>query len=121
MSLWQSNLLEHKEVFVCLRKRNWNDANIDDLRVYAEKVLNSIPCESLNPYKMVEMWKNYRPAIPIEYQSDALYAKRSEEVLAKVKVEKEDRSEFRATLKEKKYATKKGIEMTAFDGDEGMA
>ncbi len=43
---------------------------------------------------MVEMWKNYHPVILVEYQLDALYVKPSDEVLKKVKVEKEDQSEI---------------------------
>ena len=67
---------------------------------------------------------NYRPVIPVEYQSDVLYVKPSPEVLAKVKVEKTDRSEFRANMKAKKYEGKEQVESTAFDGDDnekGMA
>ncbi len=48
-----------------------------------------------------------------------LYAKPSPEVWSKVKVEKMDRSEFRANLKAKKYAGKEWVESTAFDSDEG--
>jgi hypothetical protein len=36
-----------------------------------------------------------------------------------VKVEKTDRSEFRANLKAKKYAGKERVESRAFDSDEG--
>ena len=60
------------------------------------------------------MWKNYRPNIPVEYQSNELYAEPSVEVKAKVKDEKSDRSEFRATLKAKKYAEKMQVESLAF-------
>ena len=121
MKLRQSNLLEHEETLLCLRKTNWKDADLRKLTEYAVRVLTPIKCDGLNPYKMVEMWKNYRPVIPVEYQSDALYVKPSDEVLKKVKVEKEDRSEFRAKLKVKKYASKKGVESTAFDGEEDKA
>ena len=65
------------------------------------------------------MWKNYRPNDPIEYCADVLYEEPSPEVWSKVKVEKTDRSEFRANLKAKKYAGKERVESTAFDGDEG--
>ena len=79
-----------------------------------------IPCVGLIPYKMVEMWKNYRPNVPIEYHPDALYEELSPEVWSKVKVEKTDRSEFRANLKAKKYAGKERVESTAFDDDESI-
>ena len=88
---------------------------------YAEKVLKPIQCLGLNPYKMVEMFKNYRPVVPVEFHSDELYAEPSPEVWSKVKVEKMDRSEFRANLKAKKYAGKEQLlESTAFDDDEGI-
>jgi hypothetical protein len=72
----------------------------------------------LNPYKIVEMYKNYRPNVPIEYHSDVMYAESSEEVWLKVKVEKGERLEFRANLKAKKYVRKEQIESMAFgDGE----
>jgi hypothetical protein len=75
-----------------------------DIAEHSESVLVLITCAGMNPYKIVEIWKKYRPNIPIEYHLDKLYAEPSEEVWAKVKTEKTDRSEFRATLKAKKYA-----------------
>jgi len=73
---------------------------------YAKKVLKPIKCLGLNPYKMVEMFKNYCPVVPVEFHSDELYAEPSPEVWLKVKAEKTDRSEFRANLKAKIYAGK---------------
>ncbi len=99
--------------------RHWESADRTELSEYAERVLKPIPCVGLNPYKMVEMWKNYRPNVPIEYHADVLYAEPSPEVWSKVKVEKTDRSVFRANRKAKKYAGKERVESTAFDGDEG--
>ncbi len=59
--------------------------------------------------------------IPIENHSDVMYAEPSEEVWSKVKVEKTERSEFRANLKAKKYAGKEQIEsMTFGDGEAKM-
>ncbi len=51
-------------------------------------MLKPIQCVGLNRYKIVEMYKNYRPNVPIEYHSDLMYAEPSEEVWSKVKVEK---------------------------------
>ena len=53
---------------------------MEELLAYAEKVLMPIKHEGLNLYKMVEMWKNYHPVIPVEYQLDELYAKPRPEV-----------------------------------------
>ncbi len=113
--------MEHEETLVYLRKTHWKDVSQCELMEYVERVLTLIKCVGLNQYKMVEMWKNYRPVIPVEYQLDALYVKPSDEVLKKVKVEKEDQLEFRAKLEVKKYASKKGVESTAFDGEEDKA
>ena len=75
----------------------------------------------MNPYKIVAMYKNYRPNIPIEYLSDLMYAEPSEEVWSEVKVEKTERLEFRVNLKAKKYAGKEQIESVAFgDGEAKM-
>ncbi len=72
----------------------------------------------MNPYKVVEMWKNHRPNIPIEYHDDVLYVEPAPGQWAKVKDEKCNQSEFRAGLKMKKYgdnkATKEKIENVAF-------
>jgi len=119
MTIRESNLVEHREFLVRLRKKYWKTADRTELCEYAEGVLKPIPCVGLNPYKMVEMWKNYRPNVPIEYHADVLYEEPSPEVWSKVKVEKTDRSEFRANLKAKKYAGKERVESTAFDSDEG--
>ena len=71
---------------------------------------------------MVEMYKNYRPVVPNEFQSDELYAKPSAEVWSKVKTEKIDRAEFQAKLKVIKYLDdKERIESLALDEGEGKA
>jgi hypothetical protein len=98
--------------------RYWEKASHGDLIVYAAHVLLLIPCDGLNPYKM---WKNHQPNVPLDYHMDELYAEPSPEVLSKVKMEKTDRSEFRANLKAEKYAKKEQVESTAFDSEEGMA
>ncbi len=54
--------------------------------------------EGINPYKVYELFKNFRPYVPVEYQSDPLYTEPSPEVLAKVMAEKVDRKEVRVTL-----------------------
>ena len=47
-----------------------------------------LPHTGLNPYKMVEMFAKYRPVVPVEFQSDELYAEPSKEVYSKVKTKK---------------------------------
>jgi hypothetical protein len=121
ITIRQSNLNEHQEYVLNLWKRGtWDGVTRAQLIEHADKVLKPIQCVGLNPYKIEEMYKNYnRPNVPIEYHSDLMYAEPSEEVWSKVKVEKTERSEFRAkNLKAKKYAGKEHIESVAFGNGE---
>ena len=71
--------------------------------------------EGINPDKVYELFKHYRPYVSVEFQSDPMYAEPSPEQMAKVKAEKVDRKEFRAMLKKKKYGkTKEQLETVAF-------
>ena len=47
-----------------------------------------LECLGLNPYKAVELWENYRPVIPVDFQNVALYAEPDTAIMAKVKDEK---------------------------------
>jgi hypothetical protein len=81
----------------------------------AQRELTQLEFEGINPCKVYELFKHYRPYVPVEYQSDTMYAEPSPEQMAKVKAEKVDRKEFRATLKKKKYDwTKEQLETVAF-------
>jgi hypothetical protein len=100
ITIRQSNLEEHQEYVLNLWKRDtWDGVTWAKLIEHADKVLKPIQCVGLNPNKIVEMYKNYRPNVQIEYHSDVMYADLSEEVRSKVKVEKTGRLEFRANLK----------------------
>jgi hypothetical protein len=111
----QTNLEEHQEYVLNLWKRGtWDGVTWAQLIKHADKVLKPIQYVGLNPYKIVEMYKNYRQIVPVEYHSDVLYVELSEEVWLKVKVEKMERSRFWANLKAKKYAVKEQIESVAF-------
>jgi hypothetical protein len=122
ITIQQSNLNEHQEYVLNRRKRDaWDGVTQAQLIEHADKVLKPIQCVGLNPYNIVEMYKNYRSNIPIECHSDVMYMEPSEEVWLKVKVEKTERLEFRANLKAKKYAGKEQIESMAFvDGEAKM-
>ena len=86
-----------------------------ELNAHSSTPLLSIKCLGMNPYKMVEMWKNYRPMVPMEYQDNELYAKPDVKVMANVKDEKIYRAESRAVLKAKKYGgVKDTLEDIAF-------
>jgi hypothetical protein len=88
----QSNLEEHQEFVLYHWKRDtWDGVTRAQLIQHADKVLKPFKCVGLNPYKIVEMYTNYRPNVPIEYHSDVMYAEPSEDVWSKVKVEKTQR------------------------------
>ena len=74
----------------------------------------------MNPYKVVEMWKNYHPNVPPEYHDNALYVVPMVAQWAKVKVERADRAEFQAANKRKKYSKVEMIEIIAFDDEAEM-
>jgi len=120
MILRQSNLAEHPETVHKLRNtKTWKFQNFREFFEYSGNMLRPVRCLGLNPYKAVEMWKNYRPNVPDEYHSNWLYSEPSAEVKGKVKDERGDRSEFRAALKAKKYTDKERVEYEAFgDGKE---
>jgi hypothetical protein len=121
MELRESNLDEHIISNHVLSKRGKTIYNAAELKAHSATLLLPIKCLGMNPYKMVEMWKNYRPLVPMEYQCDILYAKPDATVMAKVKDEKVYRAESRKELKDIKYGNKKDtIEDMAFgDGDGG--
>ena len=120
IQLRQSNLDEHTITSHVASKKKKMFSSVAELKALSCSVLLPIKCLGLNPYKMVEMWKNYRPMIPIEFQDDAMYQKPDSTVMAKVKDEKIFRAETRTILKAKKYGdSKESMEDIAFgDGKE---
>jgi hypothetical protein len=122
ITIRQSNLKEHQEYVLNLQKRGtWDGVTWAQLIEHVDKVLKPIQWVGLNPHKIVEMYKNYRPNVPVEYHSDDMYVEPCEEVWSKVRVEKTERSEFQANLKAKTYAGKEQIESMAFgDGEAKM-
>ena len=53
----------------------------------------------LNPYKQVEMFKNFRKIVPERFWTNSLYKKADQKILDKVKKEKQFRQEFQKELK----------------------
>jgi len=98
MRLRQSNLEEHNKLVVVfnLWKRSTSKLSRAEIAEISNSLLVTITNDGLPLYKAVEMFTKYRPNIPVQFQSDELYAEPSAEVWAKVKKEKIDRSEFRA-------------------------
>lgn len=93
----------NEEYIVHIGKKGFKDMSFQDIIKHREDQLTLLEWEGLNPYKAYELFKNFRPYVPVECQSDPMYAKPSPEVLAKVKAEKLDRKVFREELKKKKY------------------
>jgi hypothetical protein len=87
MTIRKSDLLEHRQFVVNLRKKGtWDGITRAKIADESNSVLREpIPYVGLNPYKAVEMFYKYRPVVPVEFQSDELYAEPSIEVYSKVK------------------------------------
>ena len=118
LDLRKSNLPEHTvDVHNVSKVRAWRFNGPAEVCAHSEKHLKGVRCMGLNPYKVVEMWKNYRPNVPDENHNNALYAKPTADEWSKVKVERGDRSEFRAAQKAKKYVAKEAVKRLAFDMD----
>ena len=91
MIIQQSNLDEHREYVIFIRKGGkWDISREDIVRITDERLAVPLLYTGLNPYKMVEMFAKYHPVVPVEFQSDELYAEPSSEVYSKVKTEKID-------------------------------
>jgi hypothetical protein len=119
----QSVLPQHEELVCQIFKKHMNSLSNTQVEELAQRELTQLEFEGINPYKVYELFKHYRPYVPVEFQSDPMYAEPSPGQMAKVKAEKVDRKEFRATLKKKKYdKTKEQLETVAFgDLQEGKA
>ena len=65
LDLRKSNLEEHGIIIhkvSKVRARRFDSPAA--VRVHSDKFLKQLNCIGLNPYKAVEMWKNYRPIVP---------------------------------------------------------
>ena len=89
----------HQEFIFTIGKRWFKDIPYQEMIECAEEKLKTLEREGINPYKAYELFKNFRLCVPVECQSDPMYAEPSPEVLAKVRAEKVDRRVFRVALK----------------------
>ena len=119
ITLRQSNLECHSASNHKVSKKSRRLRSPADVRSFSEK-LTRVNYVGMNPYKVVEMYKNYRPNVPPEFHDNVLYAEPTAAQWAKVKVERADRAEFRATNKRKKYTTADMLEGMAFDDNAEM-
>ncbi len=89
LGLRKSNLEEHGVIVHKISKvRAWRFDGLVVVQVHLEKILKPLNDIGLNPYKAVEMWKNYCPVVPLDYHDNVLYVEPTAEQRAKVKVEK---------------------------------
>jgi hypothetical protein len=98
ISLQESNLDEHQVSNHAVSKKTQKFNNAVELVAHLSTLLLPINCLGLNPYKKVEMWKNYRPMVPIEFQDDSMYSKPDAKTMAKVKDKKIYQVETRVVL-----------------------
>ncbi len=94
----QSALPQHQELILQIGKKHMDSLMYTQVDKLAQRELMRLEFEGINPYKVYELYKHYRPYVPVECQSDPMYAEPSLEQMVKVKVEKVDRKEFRALL-----------------------
>ena len=86
------------------------------------ELLKQVKPLTLNIYKQVEMYKNFKKFVPERYWNDPLYQEPSKETIRRVKVEKKTRQKVRGHLKNYKEAASwnmamnRKIEDIAFDG-----
>ena len=90
ITIQESFLGQHEEFIVPIMKKQFKDLDYQEIVDLAETKLMTLEWEGINPYKVYELFKNFRPYVPVEFQSDPMYAETSPEVLAKVKAEKVD-------------------------------
>ena len=120
MDLRESNTPDHKIHRHKLPKKGCLLRSATDLKKWTSENLKPVKCSGLNPYKMVELWRNYRPQIPKEYRRNKLYRKPDAAVMSVVKEEKVERSVFRKKLNEAKAAgMKERLESIAYLDDDG--
>ena len=114
-------LPQHQEFILQIGKKYMYSLTHTQVYELAQRELTWLEFEGINPYKVYELYKHYRPYVRVEFQSDPMYAEPSPEQM-EVKAEKVDRKEFRATLKKKKYDKMVQLERNAFgDLGEGKA
>lgn len=67
-----------------------------------DEYLKQLESFGINIFKRVELYKNYRPVVEVEFQDDELYQKPPEALMEAVKDERVKRTVFHAELKSKK-------------------
>ena len=116
MFLRESNLEEHKVHPHKMSKRG-RVMNRVDLLAYTNLNLGLVSNVGINPYKQVELWKNYREYVDPDVQDDELYKEPPAKIMAMVKEEKVTRSTFTKGIKAAKAKGMKETLESAFMDD----
>ena len=119
MDLRESDIIEHKtNTHKCWKTGRL--LNAAQLKEHTLATLAKMECVGINPYKQVEMHFKYGPHVPEEWRNDVLFCPPDDKVMSMVKMEKSERSEFRAKLKKSKIAGMKArLETIAYYDDNG--
>ena len=80
-----------------------------DIRAARSTLLHQIEAPGMNVYKQVEMFKNYRPLVPPEFQGDSVYAEPDEMIVDAVKKEKVTRKRNMEDIKATKRDLKRKL------------
>ena len=73
-----------------------------DIKAAQPELLKQIECSGMNPYKKVELWKQYRPIVSPEDQSNPLYKKTPQDIINIVAGEKKSRKGFNKGMNARK-------------------
>ena len=66
-SFWQSVLPHHEELVCRIFKIHMNSLSYTQVEELAQRELTQLEFEGINPYKVYELFKQYRPYVPVEY------------------------------------------------------
>ena len=86
-----------------------------DIRQARATLLHRLESPGMNIYKQVEMFKNYRPLVPLEFHDDPVYAEPEEEIKAAVREEKSTRKRNREEINANKRRVKKKLLLKQLD------
>jgi hypothetical protein len=70
ITIQESVLRQHEEFIVPIMKKNLKDLDYQEIVDAAETKMMTLEWEGINPYKVYELFKNFRPYVPVEFQSD---------------------------------------------------
>ena len=67
ITIQESVLGQHKEFIVPIMKKDFKDLDYREIVDAAVTKLTMLEWEGINPYKAYELFKNFRPYVPVEF------------------------------------------------------